>query len=606
MSLPSLARLSLHDLQPSPAPTATEPKDADGQNPRGLYYRDGPKPESKPSSSKGKIEAAVRRLCPMLPNVDVRFKTRESMDLKQPIDLTYEHHFDFTWTGEDATKSKCEMKMVAEFVWSSTNTAGPMWHDVLYEENWRPYEGDQARKADAETVKLILFIRLEPVEGMTGEDAAHWSLEIPLVSLAFVETALAATGTDAQCYVGVSEEGRPYFDLNVFLAERVPFFSNNYKWKRGKLCHPMRHLTAMFALATDYIVDYMLPGRVVQLYDHAISDVNTATFVRALAKAVAETVTPNEYAAALGIERPIGKAFKFKKTYTDVDVDAWLQLTAVDSFDTTIKHMAEDMLWRAPYYKRSLGAEFDQSDLDKARTRITQLLSTQELNFSDWLSKASNIPSSALRELMERTILRKHMKGKPDSLLPKNVETELVKAVVKACGDVKSVESVIAGAGLGVSVPFTIRFGKDVAQMPEVDEKRKAALDDAVKRMNVIHTVVDSGRDAESSDDSGDGASEESSSDDDDGADSSDERNLYAQKPGYKPRPACRRRKLALGQYARLTKLPRGGRKPCDTKPPNDESPETSEGEYDSEEEEPASSDSREDLDASSSDERES
>ena len=602
MSLPSLARLSLHDLQPSPAPTATKPKGADGQKPREFYYHDGPKPESKPSSSKGKIEAAVRRLCPMLPNVDVRFKTRESMDLQQPIDLAYEHHFDFTWTGEDATKSKCEMKMVAEFVWSSTTTAGPMWHDVLYDENWRPYEEDQARKADAETVKLILFIRLEPVEGMTGEDAAHWSLEIPLVSLAFVATALAATGTDAQRYVGVSEEGRRYFDLNVFLAERVPFFSNNYKWKRGKLCHPMRHLTAMFALATDYIVDYMLPGRVVQLYDHAISDVNTAIFVRALAKAVAETVTPKDYADRLGVERVIGKASKFEGTYTDVDVYAWLQLTAVDSLNTTIKHMAEDMLWRAPYYKRSLGAEFDQSDLDKARTRITQLLSTQKLNFGHWLTKASNIPSSSLRELIERTIRRKHLKSNPDSLLPKDRETELVEDVVKACGDVKSVESVIAGAGLGVSVPFTIRFGKNVAQMPGVNEKRKAALDDAVKRMNVNHTVVDSGRDAESSDDSGDGPSEGSSSDDDDSADSSDERNLYAQKPGFKPRPACRRRKLALGQYTRLTKLPRGGRKPYDTKPPNDASPETSEGERDSEEE-PESSDNR-DLPDSSGDEQ--
>ena len=603
MSLPSLARLSLHDLQPSPVPTATEPKDADGQKPRAFYYRDGPKPESKPSSSKGKIEAAVRRLCPMLPNVDVRFKTRESMDLQQPIDLAYEHHFDFAWTGEDATKGKCEMKMVAEFVWSSTTTAGPMWHDVLYEENWRPYEEDQARKADAETVKLILFIRLEPVEGMTGEDAAHWSLEIPLVSLAFVETALAATGTDARCYVGVSEEGRPYFDLNVFLNDRIPFFSNNYKWKRGKLCHPMRHLTAMFALATDYIVDYMLPGRVVQLYDHAISDVSTATFVRALAKAVAETVTPKDYADALAVERPIGKAFKFERTYMEVDVNAWLQLTAVDSFNTTIKHMAEDMLWRAPYYKRSLGAEFDQSDLDKARTQITRLLSTQRLNFTAWLSKASKTPSSALRELIERTIRREHMKGDPDSLLPKDKETTLVKNVVRACGDVDSVEIVIAGAGLKVSVPFTIRFGKDVAQMPGVDETRKEALDDAVKRMNVTHTVVDSGRDAESSDDSGDGASEGSSSDDDDSADSSDERNAFAHKPGFKPRPACRRRKLALGQYARLAKLPRGGRKPCDAKPQNDASPETSEDERDSGED-PDSPDARRDLDVSSDDER--
>lgn len=593
MSLPSLARLSLHDLHP-PAPTAGGQE----QKPWDSYYRDGPKPESKPATSKGKIEAAARRLCKRLPNVDVRFMTRASLNQQQPIDLANEYHFDFTWTGEDATKGKCKMKMVAEFIWSSTTTAGPMWHDVLYEENWRPYEDEDAKKADRETVKLVLFIRLVP-EGVSGEDAAHWSLEIPLVSLAFMETALAATGSDARCYVGVSENGRPYFDLNAFLIDRIPFFSNDYKWKRGKLCHPMKHLTAMFALATDHIVDYMLYGRVVQLYDHAISDFHTTAFVRALAKVVGETLTPEQYADTLGVQRPVGNGYQLGGTYAGVDPDNWLRMTVTDSFNTIIKHIAEDMLWRAPYYKRGLGAEFDESDRLKARAEIERLLSTQRPIFKKWLLDAMYNPSPALRELIERTIRRKHMKTKPE--IPKDVETRLVEDVVKACGEVDSVEDVIAKAGFKVSVPFTIRFGKNVAQMPDAEETRKKALDAAAKNMEVTPTVVDSGRDDASSDDSGDGPSEGSSSDDtDDSADSSDERADYAHKPGFKPRPACRRRKLERGQFTRLIKLPRGGRKPCDVKPHVD-SPETSDNESGPE---PDSPDNRPDLDDSSDDEK--
>lgn len=602
MSLPSLARLSLHDLQPSPAPTAMKNEGRPEPKPRGTVYREGPKPESKPSSSKGKIEAAVRRLCARLPNVDVRFKTRESIDLQQPIDLAYEHHFDFTWTGEGATKGKCEMTMVAEFAWSSTTTAGPMWHDLLTEENWRPYEEDQARKADAETVKLILFIYLKPVEGASGADAAHWSLEIPLVSLDFVKTALAATGTDAQSYVGVSEEGRPYFDLNVFLADTIPFFSNNYKWKRGKLCHPMRHLTAMFALATDHVVDYMLPGRVVQLYDHAISDVDTAIFVRALVKAFVDKYNLEGVAKTLGIQNASTEGYELgTETYVGVDPNLWTGLFIDDKngvFKQITKYMADAMLWRAPYYEGSLGAKYDDSDVDTARATIVKKLEGLRTQVGEWLKEASQKNSPALRELIERAMLSKEETGESSKLPPKDKEVELVQTVVTACGDVSTLEDTIAEAGLEISVPFTIRFGKDVAQMPYVDQKRKAALDPKAKNMKVTRTVVDSVRDAESSDDSEDGPSEGSSSDEDDSADSSDERNLYAQKPGFKPPPACRRRKVARGQYTRLTKFPGGGRKPPgDPKPQNDASPETSEDERDPE---PASPDDRSDLDYSS------
>ena len=596
MSLPSLARLSLHDLHP-PAPTAGG--EDHGQKPWETYYHKGAKPESKPATSKGKIEAATRLQCARLPNVDVRFKTRESINLQQPpIDLANKYHFDFTWTGEDATKGECKMKMVAEFIWSFTRTAGPMWYDVHSEENYRPYEDKDKKKVDRQTVKLVLFIYLVPEKGVSVEDAAQWSLAIPLVSLAFVETALAARGEDKLPYVVKPEEGKPYFDLDKFLNDRIPFFSNNYKWKRGKLCHPMKHLTAMFALATDHIVDYMLPGRVVQLHDHAISDFHTTTFVRALAKVVGETLTPDEYAKRLGVQKPVDEGFEFGGTYTELDQNNWIRMTVTDSLNTIIKHVAEDMLWRAPYYERNLGAEFDQSDLLEARTEIEKLLSTQGLNFADWLRKAMQTPSPALRELIERTIRRKHMKTKPESQLPKDVETRLVEQVVEACGKVNSVETVIDGAGLKVSVPFTIRFGKNVAQMPDAEEKRKAALDSAVNYPpSVTRTVVDSGRDADLSDDSGDEPSKGSSSDDaGDSADSSDERADYAQKPGFKPRPACRRRKLERGQYTRLQKLPRKGRKPPDdVKPEHVESPETSENESGPE---PDSPDGRsEDLD---------
>ena len=581
MSLPSLAGLSLHDLQPSPAPTATDPDDRaqkpkhlhyggglKPRKPRDLYYKEGPKPESKPKSSKemhfvqGKDARWYREeLSPQCaPDVDVRFGVRGPRGgmpttknaSEQPIDLEHAYRFTFNWTGVSApgaTTGPCQMEMVAKFCWSTTTTPGPMWHDAGVP--WVPFTHQNEVEEDAGKVKLMLYIQLLAQEGLSDAETAHWSLEIPLVSQAHVLTALRA------------ESGGPvpYFDLNKFLdpAVVIPFFSNNYKWRRGNLCAPVRHVAAMFAMATDRIVDFMLLGRVVELHDHAIVDsgVDDGTFVRAFAKAMADHVGPRAYADALGLATPLENEYTPAGDYQGVDADAWTQVAIVTALPKAVDAMVRSVFWRAHYYESRLGANVDNSELVAMEAALSAKLLTRDAPLTKWLTKAQAEDSSVLRELVERTMRRAEagkILFKEETQLSAEKEEELVTGALAAIDEIEHLAIATAeyrGKNAGrFNVPFKMLFGEQQPRMDALVQLRKQALGAQATTMKVRSAVEALPREQPPSNDGDASDGSDGSGASDDGDDVSDVNEPVAQ-PGRKTKQAqvCRRRKVGRGQY---------------------------------------------------------
>lgn len=589
MSLPSLARLSLHDLQPSPAPTATEPESAESEDraqkpkhlhyggglkprkPRDLYYKDGPKPESKPKSSKemhfvqGKdIRWYREELSPQCahPEADVRFGMRGPKGgmpatkdaLEQPIDLEHAYRFTFNWTGVStpgATTGSCEMEMLAKFCWSTTTTPGPMWHDA--DVPWAPYTHQNEVEEDAGRVKLMLYIQLLAQEGLSDAETAHWSLEIPLVSQAHVLTTLRDESSGPV----------PFFNLNEFLKPEqvIRFFSNNYKWRRGNLCAPVRHVAAMFAMATDRIVDFMLLGRVVELHDHAIVDssVNDEAFVRAFAKAMADHVGPRKYAEALALATPLENEYTPAGDYQGVDSDAWTQVAIVTALPKAVDAMVRSVFWRAHYYELRLGANVDKSQLVAMEAELRAKLQTRDAPLTKWLTNAQAKNSPALRELVERTMRRAEagtILFKEKTQLSTEREKQLVAKALAAIGKIEHLATATAeyaGKNAGrFNVPFTMLFGEQKSRMDALVQLRKQALGAQAARMKVRFAFEALPREQPLSDDGSDGAGGSASDDGGDVSDVSDVNKPPGQ-PGRKTKQAqvCRRRKVGPGQYVR-------------------------------------------------------